>query len=108
MKIVAGASIMDATPIQNGTVSHHGQIVESMSLIVDGGLTQEQINDLKNNSWQEYAQDDTPMALVEGYNTLLQTTLVFIRKPDIVRENEALRAELAALQEAVAKLQGRQ
>ncbi len=108
MKIVAGASTIDATPMQNGTVSYNGQIVESMSLIMDGAFTQEQIDDLVNNSWQEYAQDDTPMALVEGYTTLLQSTLVFLRIPDIMKENKALRAELTALQEAMAKLQGGQ
>lgn len=96
MKIVAGQSTLMAQGLYGDFVNYNGTMVDGIKIVLNESLTQVQINDLITQPWNIYDDNNVLQSTQQGYNKLYQHSALFMRVPDVLKENEALRAALAA------------
>lgn len=105
MRITAGTTNLNTLGIFGETITYNDSPVQSIKLILGEDITQEQIDELLQNDWQIVDDDGNVMSTQQGYNTLYQYAITFLKVPDLAKENETLKAQVAELQAALAGLQ---
>jgi hypothetical protein len=96
MRIDAGTVSINAKTLIGGPVTYNGHIVDSIQIGLDQDITQEQIDVLSSTEWNVYDDAGVFQSKQTGFNTMHQYAITFLKVPDLVKENEELKAALAA------------
>ena len=106
MKIVAGDAQIEVKTIIGETRFYEGAARPVLKILLEGGITDEQLQALCENDWRLQEDDGTELPAQADYRVCLEHSLVFVKMGSLEEEILRMAAELRDLQAEKEALEG--